>query len=100
MKKLTKEHLKEVDACTAGYRWFTKNYPNGLVVSQKNIEKLFNQLAKRKGKFFNEYCGSMREDAYYALYYLIILPDKLSLLNDDDTPKQIAKAFVKDWSKQ
>ena len=47
------EWLKQEKACPKGYRWFKRNYPDGLVVTKQNIMDLFIALSKRKNGFEN-----------------------------------------------
>jgi len=42
--KITKEWLKQKQACPKGYRWFVRTYPDGLMITKKNIQELVHKL--------------------------------------------------------
>ena len=95
------------EACTKGYQWFCKKYPNGLQITKKNIEELYNKLMKRKSGFeSNErFFVAKQFDSIRTLMWILdsmqFVGDKQLNLEDWDngTKKDIINAWWKDYKR-
>ena len=51
MRKLTTKWLIKKEGCPGGIGWFKRNYPDGMILTKKNIGELARKLSKRKRDF-------------------------------------------------
>ena len=61
IKKLTAKWLKEKEACGEGLKWFKRNYPGGLILTKKNINKFV-------GKLLNITASGAADTTRYGVY--------------------------------
>lgn len=57
VQKVTEEKLKNVIACEAGRKWFSKYYPKGMLITKNNLKGLIFELSRLR-KSFPTYHGS------------------------------------------
>lgn len=67
MKKITTKWLIKKDACPDGVKWFERNYPDGLVITKRNMSVLIDKLLRRKKGFLSNY---IKWDTYLQLIWL------------------------------
>lgn len=51
IKKITAKWLKEREACGKGLNWFKRSYPNGLILTKRNINGFVGKLLNRRKEF-------------------------------------------------
>ena len=105
MRKLTAKWLEEKGACSKGLKWFKRNYPDGLVMTKKNIVGFANKLFRRK-KCFN-YNGVFWDSCQSLLFILEKIASYENLYNFSfykldwckkyNTKEEIIEAFWKDY---
>ena len=78
--KITKEWLKKKETCKPGYKWFARNFPDGLIVNKKNIKILYKKLLKRQKPFQNVF-PSIVYDSWLSLDWLL---DMIFDVDNDD----------------
>lgn len=109
MNRIDLELLTENDACPKGYRWFKKNFPKGVDITEKGMKKLFQELLKREDKeknYFNDLSDNIFEDTVLAIAYLEISPNYRWLHNACDLEKKkrnaknLTKVFFKKSSRR
>lgn len=99
--KLTTKWLIEKQGCPEGVKWFKRNYPNGLVLTKKNINELVGKLLRKRRGWQDDASGN--EETCVNLHWLLeTATGKISLgifgLDwDIATQKEIAEAFWKDY---
>lgn len=107
VKKITKEFLRKHDACKNGYKWFVRNFPNGLLINYKNMVTLSQKLLSTKAWLY-ELPNTNIEQPYDTLnqlsWLLSIQGCRSSFTNYEYvypslSAEKIAKLFMKHYAK-
>ena len=102
MKKITYKWLIKKDACPDGIRWFKRNYPDGLVITKRNMGVLVDKLLRRRKGFYKD---NVKWDTRATLHFLIdSLTDHYSVFINvrdielkDLTSETLLDAFWKEY---
>lgn len=103
--KITKEWLRENNACPKGIVWFVDNYPNGLKITKTGINRLFSRLNKRDTGFergnikTNHFKRDVKYDTLRTMHWLLdcLVQDEQEFLNLDWESRITQKEAFNVW---